>query len=363
MPGLSNYAQKYRAYGQLADYIDSETLYLFDVKMNKFIKVQRSMLSKLYTKFGCCNYCPCARKVQSPSSILQHIQSIENRYFCYLILDDENQNDQRNKEKIQVFVNATKNGTSFDRSQDQLQENKSPTFSNRSLSNIDSSKFYSDETDDAEEEKSLSSEYLSINDDNNERNCNKERPDSDYYNNDQENSILLINQMERSLKKDYKKLSLFFNRLKEKVNISSLDQCIINSQEQLILSKRDEDIEAKEKDLTFTKQLELSRDDLEYLMKKYDVPSSYQIKNIEVNLNLNLKAKNQDQLSINNYEMESQAANDNELNDNELIDNELIDESNEVMMEFKTDGLQNTIKKNSSTINDNSSIKIKQEID
>lgn len=62
LPDVSNYGNKYRAYGQLIDYQEKDEIYVFDVAKNKFIMAQRNMLSKMYTKFGCCNYCPCPRK-------------------------------------------------------------------------------------------------------------------------------------------------------------------------------------------------------------------------------------------------------------------------------------------------------------
>ena len=62
LPDVSNYSNKYRAYGQLGDYQEKDEIYLFDVARNKFINAQRSTLSKMYTRYGCCNYCPCPRK-------------------------------------------------------------------------------------------------------------------------------------------------------------------------------------------------------------------------------------------------------------------------------------------------------------
>lgn len=280
---MSIYSKKHRAYGQLVDYQDKEQIYIYDVRENKFIYVQRNALSRLYTKFGSCNYCGnnvCLRRVQSPSSIMQHLQSIENRFFCYLVLDNESQNDRRNKEKIQIFVNSIQKNESNKRSQDEFQSIKP---SNRS--SINHSKSFNQNTD---EEQSESSEYLSINEDAERMICNGS--------NEQEN-LKIINQMEKSFKKDTKEMNFYLNQLKSKINVTSIDQSLINSQEQLNISKRLEDPETKEKQLTFTKKLKLDNEDLSLLLSKYGVPETYKIKNVEINLNLNLKPKNEQEFN------------------------------------------------------------------
>lgn len=244
--------------------------------------------------------------MQSPSSILQHIQSIENRFFCYLILDNEGQNDRRNQEKIQIFVNSIKSGEQYARLQEQFQEIKQNRLS------PDCGRYYNQ----SEDERSQSSEYLSLNEEN-ERMPGGEQMNEAYG--DQENAVLVLEQMERTLRRDYQKLSSFFGKLRSKVNICSLDQSIINSQEQLILSKRDENHETKEKNLSFTRKIELDEEDLAYLLKKYNVPQDYRIKNVDVNLNLNLRLR-ADQSPGVDYEVEN--GNEFDENGNEFDENE-----------------------------------------
>lgn len=224
--------------------------------------------------------------MQSPSSIIQHIQSIENRFFCYLIVDNESQNDTRNQEKIQIFVNSIKSDESYARMHEQFQEMKSNRLT------ADHGRYFNG----SEDERSQSSEHLNLTG-RNERMANGQMNEDEY--DEQENAIQVLGQMERTFNRDYRKLSAFFGKLKSKVNISSLDQSIINSQDQLTLVKRDENCETKGKELEFTRKLELDDEDLAYLLKQHSVPEDYRIKNIDVKLKLNLKLR-AGQLSENN---------------------------------------------------------------
>ena len=62
-----------------------------------------------------------------------------------------------------------------------------------------------------------------------------------------------------------------------------------NSQEHLILSERDENLETKEKILSFTGKLDLGEEDLAYLLG--EVPPNYQIENVDLSLRLNPKLR------------------------------------------------------------------------
>lgn len=176
-------------------------------------------------------------------------------------------------------MNSIKSGEQYARLQEHFQEIKTNGLS------ADCGRYLNE----SEDERSQSSEYLSVNEEA-ERMAGGEPMNEEEYD-EQENAVLVLEQMERTLKRDYQKLSSFFGKLKSKVNISSLDQSIINSQEQLILSKRDEHFETKEKNLSFTRKIDLDEEDLAYLLKKYGVPQDYRIKNVDVNLNLNLKLR------------------------------------------------------------------------
>lgn len=198
------------------------------------------------------------------------------------MLDNDEQNDKRNQEKITNFVNSVKENQLNEELQDDA---KSPEFRTQSKCDVDES----------EDERSRSSEYLSITEDA-ERNGHHADTEIDYRD---ENSISVLNQMEKCFKKENRKLETYFNKLKGKVNVCSLDQSIVNSQEQMTLTKRTEDFQSKEKHLSFTKKLDLETEDLDYLIKKFDIPKSYRIKNVEVNLNLKMKPKSKQQLNLN----------------------------------------------------------------
>ena len=206
-------------------------------------------------------------------------------------MDNESQNDQRNQEKIQLFVNSIK--------------------SNRQ--SADGGRLFNE----SEDERSQSSEYLSLNGEN-ERMAGEQMNEEEY--DEPEDAVKVLAQMEQTFNRDCKKLGAFFGKLKSKVNISSLDQSIINSQEQLIITKREENAATKEKNLAFTRKLDLDDEDLVYLMKKYEVPHDYRIKNVDVNLHLNLKLR-ADRSPENTY-------NDGEEDENaEDFDDEMQDET------------------------------------
>lgn len=196
--------------------------------------------------------------MKSSTTLLRHLQVVETKFFCYLVIDKLEQSDDRNMKRIQKFVESigTKN------------------------EELDVDDKADDKVDDDESESDVDNEYNDL------RNNYEELEDEST---DSEDRHEILTKLEESYKRSYEKMKSFFRKLKFKLNLTSLNRGVIDSQEQMILSKRMEDFQQKEKEFTFMKKVNLRYEDLDFLMKKHGVADDFEIDESNVTLVLQLK--------------------------------------------------------------------------
>lgn len=234
--------------------------------------MERRNITKTYTNKGLCNYCPCRRKLQSSTTVIKHLQVLETRFFCYLILDDEKYHDEKNQQRIDAYLTAIRT--------DQINE---PTLTRRSRFTVGSNKGCSawfghgGEPDGLEFENSRGAICFGPNN------------DQDDGPEEEQNMVSILSDFRESYARRFERMNAFVEQLKSKANSAGLEQGIIDAQEQLKLVKRNEDFLNNEKDFSFLKQIRLSYDDLDFLMNKYGISDEFEIAGASVILNMQIK--------------------------------------------------------------------------
>jgi len=256
LPDRSNF-KKHRMYGHLWPFQTKDEFLIYDTRQKKFVKMERKNMTKTYTKKGNCNFCPCDRKLQSSTTIIKHLQVLETRFFCYLMLEDEKYNDSKNVERLNAYLSCVKS-----------KEINNKMFSRRS--NFTGN---------------LSKTNSTTNDNLNESECESNMSSGD----EGENPMMLLNEFQDTYEKSYERMNLCFSRLKSKLRSGDLNQGVIDSQDQWNLIRRSEDFQEKAKDLTFMRPVKLSCEDLNYLMVKYGLTDDFEISHADVTLNIQMK--------------------------------------------------------------------------
>lgn len=245
---------------------------MYDTTQRKFIRMERRNITKTYTKQGLCNYCPCRRKLQSSTTVIKHLQVLETRFFCYLILDDEKYHDEKNQQRIDAYLEAIRT--------DQINE---PTLTRRSRFTVGSNKggsaWYGEMADGMEFEMEDSRGAAGL----------RPTDEQDDEPEEEQNMVSILSEFRESYARRFARMNAFVDHLKSKANSAGLEQGIIDAQEQLKLVKRNEDFLNNEKDFSFLKQIRLSYDDLDFLMNKYSISDDYEIAEASVVLNMQIK--------------------------------------------------------------------------
>lgn len=267
---------------------------------------------------------------------MRHLQVLETKFYAFLIINDESQNDARNQERLQNFVNSLKR--------------EPPKCQSSSLSNgnIISKNRYkveimSDE-DSSDEETSNNVHDISNMGIENDRyyeqvNNNLNDEEEDNLNVEVSDANTILKQMEESLKRSTEKMSDYIQHLRSKMNSTNLNQGLIDNQEKLILSKRTEDFQAQEKELTFYKKLNLNYEDLDFLMKKYGINDEYEICDSNLTLTVQLKGNCQanqfkPNSSINNLSIKNSSINKNSsISKKSSTSRNLVEEYQEIIMD------------------------------
>ena len=193
---------------------------------------------------------------------------LETRFFCYLALEDERYHDDKNQERIDIYLQSIESNEINNKnySRKATFKLKNSNLNNNKNKNLEEVEFLEQQLDEYEEDGNLSDEE-----------------------NRNDNMMNCLNEFQRSLTGSYEKMNDYVEQLKSKASLISLDQGIIDAQERLNLIKRNEDFQAREKDLTFIKSIKLNYEDLDYLMNKYGITGDFEIANSTITINMRLK--------------------------------------------------------------------------
>lgn len=74
---------------------------------NRFVRRKRESIRERYFKNRVCTYCNdgCTRKVTDYPTFIKHLRRLERKFFCFLIVDELSQHDEKNQERVAEFVN------------------------------------------------------------------------------------------------------------------------------------------------------------------------------------------------------------------------------------------------------------------
>ena len=245
--------------------------------------MERVNLGRLYTDGKHCTYCPCDRVVSSGNGLIKHLQSVESKFHCFLIIEKLEQNDSKNQQRIQALVNSLRDNTA--------EHANRPPFS--SLPRVNQNVAHDEQSfmDDTREEHNFNAGHHDRANGYGYGHSDNETEEEEELNMDELDKRLILDHIEDKFKKNYDRMTGYFKQLRQRMNSSKLCKSVVDNQEKMVLSKRTEDFQAKEKELIFTAQIELNYEDLNFLMKKYCISDDYEIAGASVNLSVQLKEK------------------------------------------------------------------------
>lgn len=268
-----------------------QRFFLFDIKENKFIKRERANLGRLYSKGEYCTYCPCTRKVHSPTNLLKHLQVLEGKFYCFLIIDKPEQNDSRNQERIQAMVRSLRDCT----------ERRSSKKPSARQFKTEPRVAYADDSEDDESLVDVMNDHspddYPVDEETVQKNVQNgygyghsdDESDGEVVDMEELDKLLILDHIEEKFKKSYDRMNGYFKQLRGRMNSSNMVKGVVDNQEKLVLSKRTEDFQSKEKELIFSMPIDLSYEDLNHLMVKYCIPDNYEISKASVSLNVQMK--------------------------------------------------------------------------
>lgn len=288
----------------LSFHLSPQKFYLFDLQQKKFIHVERQSLRRLYINNNYCNYCLCGKSVVSGSAFINHLSTLESTYYCFLILSHENENDEKNQRRIDVLVR--------DFEKRQLKSSKIRANTNldalRAASNVPvkSTDEVKKELDDSDEEN------IEIDESKLERDPSdasfgdrfmdscpiKTSPMEDVKTlatKQIDQSIIpygrnpLVAQLEGAIKRSYDELQNAVQQLQSNSCRPNLLESLVQEQTSLLLVKRVENYQTQDHHLSFAKKIDLSANDLNNLLSKYEISNRMRIDKAEVCLNLVMK--------------------------------------------------------------------------
>lgn len=292
------------------------------MKQKQFIHVERQSLRKMYIHNNYCNYCLCGKSVISSSVFISHLSTLESTYYCYLILNHLEENDEKNQRRIDVLVRdfekrklkstrirantnidalmasvvaSANSAKSTDEVRNELSDCDEPSIE------IDESKLEQPDRTPCKTSPVTGGDRLVPFDNPQIKMCPID--DKCLVPSEIDQRIVqlprnqLVVQMESTVKKNFDELQSIIQQLQgdEAVDRPNLLESLMQEQASLLLTKRVENYQTKEHHLSFAKKIDVTANDLNNLLTKYGISNRLRIEKAEISLNLVMK----DELGLN----------------------------------------------------------------
>ena len=281
----------------------------------------------MYIHNNYCNYCLCGKSVISSSTFISHLSTLESTYYCYLILDHLEENDEKNQRRIDVLVRD-------------FEKRKLKSTRIRANTNIDAlmasvvanSTKSTEELRDELSDDELSSEIDESKLEQLDRTSNsatEDRPimpfvdppapppvqgspvcDKSLVSSEIDQKIVprneLVVQMESTMKKNFDEMQNIIQKLQSEQAAAYQPDLLTNllkDQASLLLTKRVENYQTKAHHLSFSKKINVTANDLNDLLTRYSISNKLCIERAEISLNLVMK----DEFGLNIESLDSAA--------------------------------------------------------
>ena len=284
-----------------------QKFYLFDLEKKQFLYVERQSLRKLYISNNYCNYCLCGKSVISSNDFINHLSTLESTYYCYLILNHLKENDERNRRRIDLLVRdfekrqAKSSGICANTNLDAQKAGfagsiKSTEKVKCELKNVESNA----EIDGSQSKQlirtpndvsSIGGDWFSVG------MSSAEATSKSLVTLQTDQSLVpysrnpLILRIESAIKRNFDELQNMIQQLEDDTRRPGLLESLIQKQASLLLVKRVENYQNANNYLSFSKKINLSANDLNPLLAKYEISNRLRIDKAELCLNLVMKSE------------------------------------------------------------------------